>query len=100
MNASINKAQPKFKKLLTEKFEKSEIVKVTCDAHSWMLGWLIVSDHPYVAVTNDKGEFTLKNVPPGNYKIEVWQETLGKKVQNITVKPKQETKLAIELAKQ
>ncbi len=99
-NSSINKAQPKFKKVLTEKFAKPEIVKVTCDAHSWMLGWLVVSDHPYVAVTNDKGEFTLSNVPPGNYKLEVWQETLGKKVQDVVVKSKQETKLSIELAKQ
>ena len=99
-NPSINKAQPKFKKVLTAEFAKPEIIKVTCDAHSWMLGWLVVSDHPYVAVTNDKGEFTLSNVPPGNYKLEVWQETLGKKVQDVAVKPKQETKLTIELAKQ
>lgn len=98
-NSSINKAQPKFKKVLTEKFAKPEIVKVTCDAHSWMLGWVVVSDHPYVAVTNDKGEFTLSDVPPGNYKLEVWQETLGKKVQDVVVKAKQETKLNIELAK-
>ncbi|MBZ0170608.1 hypothetical protein MELA_01455 [Candidatus Methylomirabilis lanthanidiphila] len=99
VNSSINKAQPKFKKVLTEKFAKPEIVKVTCDAHSWMLGWLVVSDHPYVAVTNDKGEFTLGNVPPGNYKLEVWQETLGKKVQDVVVKAKQETKVAVELTK-
>ncbi|WP_337288554.1 carboxypeptidase regulatory-like domain-containing protein [Candidatus Methylomirabilis sp.] len=98
-NPSINKAQPKFKKVLPVQFAKPEIVKMTCDAHSWMLGWLVVSDHPYVAVTNDKGEFTLNNVPPGNYKLEVWQETLGKKVQDVTVKSKQETKLTIELAK-
>lgn len=98
-NSSINKAQPKFKKVLTEKFAKPDIIKVTCDAHSWMLGWLVVSDHPYVAVTNEKGEFTLSNVPPGNYKLEVWQETLGKKVQNVVVKAKQETKVTAELAK-
>ncbi|CBE68726.1 MAG: hypothetical protein F9K13_11850 [Candidatus Methylomirabilis oxygeniifera] len=99
-NSSINKAQPKFKKVLTEKFAKPEIVKVTCDAHSWMLGWVVVSDHPYVAVTNDKGEFTLSDVPPGSYKLEVWQETLGKKVQDVVVKAKQETKLNVELTKQ
>ncbi len=99
-NPSVNKAQPKFKKVMPVQFAKPEIIKVTCDAHSWMLGWLVVSDHPYVAVTNDKGEFTLSNVPPGNYKLEVWQETLGKKVQDVTVKSKQETKLTIELAKQ
>ncbi len=99
-NSSINKAQPKFKKVLTVGFAKPEIVKVTCDAHSWMLGWIVVSDHPYVAVTNDKGEFALSNVPPGSYKLEVWQETLGKKVQDVVVKSKEETKLNIEMARQ
>lgn len=99
LNPSINKAQPKFKKVLTEKFAKSEIVKVTCDAHSWMLGWVVVSDHPYVAVTNDKGEFTLSDVPPGHYKLEVWQETLGKKVQDVVVKANHETKIHVELTK-
>src|SRR5881398_4017704 len=41
-NPSINKAQPKFKKTMTEKFEKPEMIKLTCDVHSWMLGWLAV----------------------------------------------------------
>src|SRR5436190_24132925 len=33
-NPSINKAQPKFKKVMSEKFEKPEIIKLTCDVHS------------------------------------------------------------------
>src|SRR5213593_4946260 len=37
-NPAINKAQPKFKKTMTEKFEKPEMIKLTCDVHSWMLG--------------------------------------------------------------
>lgn len=98
-NPSINKAQPKFKKVLTEKFSKPEVIKVACDAHAWMSGWIVVSAHPYVAVTNEKGTFTIKDVPPGTYKLEVWHETLGKSMKDVTVKSKEETKLAIELAK-
>jgi len=98
-NPSINKAQPKFKKVLTEKFAKPETIKVTCDAHNWMMSWLVVSEHPYVAVTDGKGEFTLKDVPPGSYKLEIWQETLGKTVKDVTVKAKEETKVSVELAK-
>ena len=45
-NPSINKAQPKFKKTMTEKFEKPEFVKLTCDVHSWMLGWVAVMPGP------------------------------------------------------
>ena len=98
-NPAINKAQPKFKKVLTEKFAKAETIRVTCDAHAWMAGWIVVSDHPYVAVTDEKGAFTLKDVPPGSYKLEVWQETLGKSVKDVTVKAKEETKLTVEMAK-
>ena len=98
-NPPFNKAQPKFKKVLTAEFKKPETIKVTCDAHGWMLGWMVVSDQPYVAVTDEKGDFALKDVPPGHYKLEVWHETLGKKVEDVTVKPKEETKLHIELAK-
>jgi plastocyanin len=98
--AAFNKAQPKFKKVLTTTFERPEFFRVSCDAHDWMQGWFIVADHPYVTVTNDKGEFTLSDVPPGKYTLEIWQETLGDRVQDVTVEPKQETKLTIELAKQ
>ena len=98
-NPAINKAQPKFKKVLTEKFAKPETIKASCDAHGWMSGYIVVSDHPYVAVTDEKGAFSLKDVPPGSYKLELWQETLGQSVKDVTVKAKEETKLSIELAK-
>src|SRR5207245_11705473 len=76
-NPSINKAQPKFKKVMTEKLEKPEFVKVTCDVHSWMLGWVAVV--PGVAAATDaNGVAKLENVPAGKQKIEVWHETLGK----------------------
>ena len=98
-NPSINKAQPKFKKVMTEKFEKPEIIKVQCDAHSWMAGWIVVTEHPYYGVTNDKGAFKIENVPPGKHTIEVWHETLGKMTKEVEVKAGAETKVAFELTK-
>ena len=98
-NPSINKAQPKFKKVLTEKFSKPEIFKVECDAHAWMRGWVVATDHPFVAVTDEKGNFTIKDVPPGNYKVEIWHETLGKQVKEVSIKAKEEAKLSAEFAK-
>src|SRR3989440_909101 len=50
-NPAINKAQPKFKKVMTEKFEKPEIIKLTCDVHSWMQGWVAVV--PGIAAVTD-----------------------------------------------
>ena len=95
-NPSINKAQPKFKKVMTEKLEKPEFVKVTCDVHSWMLGWVAVV--PGVAAVTDKdGVAKLENVPAGKQKIEVWHETLGKQEKEVDVKAGQTTKVSFEM---
>lgn len=85
-NPAINRAQPGFRKKMNVNFTKPEIVKVTCDAHSWMAGWIVVSDDPYVAVTDEQGNFSIDNVPAGTYTLEVWQETLGTTTQQVTVK--------------
>ena len=99
-NPSINKAQPKFKKVMTEKFgDKPEIIKIQCDAHSWMLSWAVVMGHPYYSVTDGKGAFKLDNVPPGKHTVEVWHETLGKMTKEVEVKAGAPTKVTFELAK-
>lgn len=97
-NAPLNRAQPKFKKTLTEKLEQPERVKLTCDVHGWMTGWVVVMDHPYYAATDDKGAFKLTDVPPGDYELKVWQEKLGETTQKVTVQGGQETKVTFELA--
>jgi plastocyanin len=85
-NPSFNMAQPKFKKEIKQKVDKPEVIKVTCDAHGWMHGWWVATDTPYFAVTDDKGNYTIKDVPAGNYQIEVWQEKLGTADQKVDVK--------------
>jgi len=98
-NPSINKAQPKFKKVMTEKLEKPEIVKLTCDVHSWMLGWVAVMPNPFFGVTDANGSAKIENVPPGKYTLEAWHETLGKQTKDVEVKAGQTTKVAIEMKK-
>ena len=97
-NPPINKAQPKFKKEMVEKLEKPELVKVQCDAHSWMHGWIFVTENP-TAVTDANGAFKLENVPPGKHKVEVVHPVLGKQTKEVEVKAGQDTKVAFELKK-
>ncbi len=47
---------------------------VTCDIHPWMTAYWLVLDNPYFAVTDDKGNFEIKNAPAGTQKVAVWQE--------------------------
>lgn len=96
-NPAINKAQPKFRKEMVEKFEKPEVIKVQCDAHAWMHGWIVVTDAP-TAVTDAIGAFKLENVPPGKHKVEVVHPVLGKQTKEVEVKAGQEAKVAFELA--
>jgi hypothetical protein len=52
-------------------------VQVKCDLHPWMVAWWLVVDHPYAAVTNEAGEFTIDNLPAGEHKFRVWHERAG-----------------------
>jgi plastocyanin len=98
VNSPFNQAQPKFKKTLDVKIEKPEVIEVKCDVHGWMHGWLVATENPYFAVTDNSGAFKLPDVPPGNYTVEVWHEKLGKNTQKVTVKAKEEAKVNFEIA--
>jgi hypothetical protein len=68
-------------------FDKQEImIPVGCDVHPWMRSFISVVDHPYFAVTKDDGTYEIKNVPPGDYEIEVVHEKLKNQTQKVTVK--------------
>ncbi len=64
--------------------------QVQCSIHPWMVGWLVVKDHPYVAVTDEHGRFELKNLPSGEHTFVVWHELPGF-VQEVTRNGKMES---------
>jgi plastocyanin len=98
VNSPFNQAQPKFKKTLEVKIDKPEVIEVKCDVHGWMHGWLVATENPYFAVTDNSGSFKLTDVPAGSYTVEVWHEKLGKSTKKVTVKAKEEAKVSFELA--
>ena len=51
--------------------------RIDCSIHAWMRAWLVVQDHPYVAVTAADGTFEMKNLPAGEWRIRFWQERPG-----------------------
>jgi plastocyanin len=84
-NPPINKAQPKFRKVMTEKFDKPDVVQIKCDVHTWMEGWVVVAGHPYFGLTDAAGTFTIGDVPAGTYTLEYWHEKLGRQTKQVTV---------------
>jgi plastocyanin len=57
------------------KFDKAGIVVLGCNIHDWMVGYVYVSDAPYVTQTNEKGEWSL-NLPPDDYTVTLWHPNL------------------------
>ncbi len=58
-------------------FFKPEYVPYTisCKIHPWMNASILVLDHPYSAITNEKGEFEIKDAPVGKVRLIVWHGT-------------------------
>ena len=94
-NPSFNRTQPRGRAIPIT-FARPEIIRVNCDLHSWMRGWIVVADHPFYALSNETGEFVLPNVPPGKYTLQVWQESLGLTTQPVTVGA-QDARVTVEL---
>lgn len=69
----------------------SGIYRIECDTHTWMKSYILVFNHPFFAVTDEKGNFVLKNVPVGRHKVRVWHEILGEQTAEVVVKNRKET---------
>lgn len=69
-------------------FAEPGVHKIDCNVlHTWMKAWIIVVDHPYVAVTDDEGRFAIDHVPPGTYELAAWHERLGARAIPLRVAP-------------
>jgi hypothetical protein len=51
-----------------------------CNIHGWMKGRLAVFDHPYFAITDENGNFEIKDAPVGNFNIMIYHEDIGYRV--------------------
>lgn len=53
-------------------FDTPGIVRVFCNVHHSMAGYILVLETPYYAAPDAGGRFTLKGVPPGPGTLTVW----------------------------
>jgi plastocyanin len=97
-NPPFNRAQPHARTIAIA-FRSPEILRVDCDLHSWMRGWVVVSEHPFYVVTNADGEFAFDNIPPGKYTLHVWHEVLGRMSEEVTVAESGVRQVTVSMAK-
>lgn len=74
----------------TVTFRREGVVRVFCNIHSTMSAVIVVLKTPYFAVSDDAGNFAIRNVPPGDYRLRVYheralQQTLNALEQTVTV---------------
>jgi plastocyanin len=70
--------------------DKPEVmIELKCDIHPWMRAYIGAFDHPYFAVSGADGQFTLKDLPPGEYTIEAWHEHFGTRSQKVLLGAKE-----------
>jgi putative heme-binding domain-containing protein len=85
-NRPFNIGQPAQSPDRSKSFRRKEkAVMIQCDLHPWMQAHVFVMDHPYFAVTDSSGHFSIPDVPPGEYTLTAWHEILGEQDIEITI---------------
>ena len=69
------------------------LVKIQCEVHPWMSAFIVVTEHPYHAVTDAYGEYLINDIPAGSYRLKVWHEGLGTQEKSFETKAGATTKL-------
>ena len=94
---AFNIALPNQGQTIDVDLPRSGQVRIECDAHGWMLGWVYVVDNPYYAVTGEDGTFEIIDVPPGEYTLVGNQEYTGPVEVEVAVEAGGTVEAAIEL---
>ncbi len=85
-NPSFNVAQPIPGMSIERSFASPEVmIPVKCDVHGWMQAYVGVLPHLFFAVTGGDGAFDISGLPPGDYVVEAWHETLGTRTLSVSV---------------
>jgi plastocyanin len=67
------------------RFDRPGIVRVFCEIHSHMSAYIVVFSHRYFAVTDEAGRYRIENIPPGEYTVFAWHESMKADSRRVTV---------------
>lgn len=67
-------------------FNNPGVVKVYCDMHSQMNAFILVLANPYFTLTDEQGDYLIRDLPAGTYKVKAWFARLPEKTASITIR--------------
>ncbi len=76
------------------RFERPGRYLVRCGVHPWMHAWVVAAGHPFYAVSDAQGRFTIADLPAGSYTLHLWHEVLGERQQPLELNKAQGVDLA------
>ncbi len=67
------------------KIKRTGVIDLTCDIHDHMNAKILSFDTPYFCRMNDDGTFSLKNLPDGKYRLEIFHPTCNDMREEISI---------------
>jgi plastocyanin len=81
---------------VTKRLYRPGVVKIDCDVlHTWMSATIVITDTPYLAVSDHNGNFLVDELPAGRYRAEIWHEKLGTKTIGVALDGNKELSLDV-----
>jgi len=96
--AYFNVSMPIPNLTISKPLDKPGVVTLSCSTHTWMRGYLFVTDELSV-VSGADGKFQLDNVPAGAVELRFWHEALKAAPVKVTVKDGQSVSVDVVLTK-
>jgi len=81
---------------VTQRIKGPGMLQVNCDSHAWMRGYIHVFDHPFFAVTGERGSFFIADIPAGSYTLAAWHEGAGVRSREVRVSEEGEIQAGFE----
>lgn len=69
----------------SKKFDKPGVSRILCNAHPDMEAFVVVKDHPFFAVTDNRGNYQIENVPLGKVRVETWYPNLEVRSETVEI---------------
>jgi hypothetical protein len=76
-----------------------KIIWTQCGKHSFMQTWFYAVDNPYYAITAEDGSFSIKDLPPGKYRVTAWHPFMNLREQTIEIPAHAHTAVNFEFGK-